>query len=88
MEKISTLFTHCKFLRLLPVFLLLLFSIKAQTQVITYEDSWGESGFTLPVENSGGVEINFSITKFELIAKDIGGSTMSSIHLSGIFLPV
>ena len=87
MEKISTLFAHCKFLRLLPVFLLLLFSIKAQSQVITYEDSWGESGFTLQMENSGGVEINFSITKFELIAKDIGGSTMSSIHLPGIFLP-
>jgi len=87
MKKISTFFANCKFLRSLPVFLLLLFFIKAQAQVITYEDSWGESGFTLPMENPGGVEINFSITNFELKAKDIGGSTMSSIHLPGIFLP-
>ena len=87
MEKISTIFANRNFLRLLPVFLLLLFSIKVQAQVITYEDSWGESSFSLQMENPSGVEVNFSITQYELQSRDIGGAMMSIIHLPGIFLP-
>ncbi len=81
MEKISTLSTSRNIL--LTVFLSLLLSFSAQSQVVNYQDSWGESGFTLEMENTGGVQINFSITQFEIEEVDVGGTMMKLVHLPG-----
>ena len=59
----------------------------AKPQVVSYQDSWGDPGFTLDMENPGGVQINFSITQFEIKEIDIDGMPMKTLHLPGIFLP-
>jgi hypothetical protein len=58
-----------------------------QSQVVNYGDSWGESGFTLEMESTGGVQINFSITQFEMKEIEIDGVMMKSVHIPGVFLP-
>lgn len=92
MEKISTLFTSLPCLQtgrnfLLPVFLFILFSFNARPQIVNYGDSWGEPGFTLEMENPGGVQLNFSITQFEMADVNVGGFVMKSVHIPGVFLP-
>ncbi len=85
MEKISTLLTSQKIL--LTVLLSFLLSFNLQPQVINYNDSWGEQGFTLEMESAGGVQINFSVTQFELKEIEIDGIMMKSVHIPGVFLP-
>ncbi|MFZ2866061.1 MAG: C25 family cysteine peptidase [Ignavibacteriaceae bacterium] len=68
-------------------FLCLLLSIKVNAQVISYSDSWGKSGFTLETESASGIQINFSISEFEMLDVYIEELNMKSIHLPGIFLP-
>ena len=85
MEKISTFSTSRNiFLTGLLSFLL---AFNVQPQVVNYQDSWGEPGFTLEMENPGGVQINFSITQFEIGEIDVDGVLMKSLHLPGVFLP-
>ncbi|NNJ52369.1 MAG: hypothetical protein HKP17_04310, partial [Ignavibacteriaceae bacterium] len=85
MEKISTLFAGKNFV--LPAFLALFISFIAKPQVVNYGDSWGQSGFTLIAENTGGVQLNFSITQFQMEDVDVNGSVLKSIHIPGVFLP-
>jgi len=54
---------------------------------VSYQDSWGDTGFTLEMENPGGVHLNFSITQFEMEEIMIGESLMKSVHIPGVFLP-
>ena len=83
MEKKSTLSTS----PIITILLLLLFAFTTNSQVINYQDSWGESGFTLVAENPGGVQLNFSITQFQMDDIDVNGATMKSVHIPGAFLP-
>jgi len=54
---------------------------------IVYGDSWGKAGFTLEQSGINGANINFSVTRFALVNKQINGETMQSIQLPGAFLP-
>ncbi len=83
MEKISAYKT---FKTLLPVFFLLLSGV-LQPQVVNYGDSWGESGFTLVTESQNGIQLNFSITQFDMQDVDVDGTIMKSVHIPGVFLP-
>ncbi|MCW9094518.1 MAG: hypothetical protein OQJ74_01590, partial [Ignavibacteriaceae bacterium] len=85
MEKKSTLSTS-RYISL-TIFLIVLLAFNIKPQVVNYQDSWGESGFTLEMENPGGVQINFSITQFEIDEIDIDGIPMKTLHLPGVFLP-
>ena len=69
------------------VLFFLLIAFKVQPQVVNYQDSWGEPRFTLETENPGGVQINFSISQFEIEEIDIDGVMMKSLHLPGVYLP-
>ncbi len=84
-EKLSTLSISRNIF--LTAFLSVLLTFTVQSQVVNYQDSWGESGFTLESENPSGVQINFSITQFEIEEIDIDGMIMKSIHLPEVFLP-
>jgi len=86
-EKFFTIFTNRKSIPALLITLFLLLSNSIIGQPITYSDSWGEQGYSLLYENPGGIELNFSITYFELNEKNIEGIMMSSVHLPSVFLP-
>ena len=85
MEKLSTLSTSRTVL--LSIFLSLFLISNSQSQVVSYQDSWGDTGFTLEMENPGGVHLNFSITQFEMEEIMIGESLMKSVHIPGVLLP-
>jgi len=85
-EKFFTVFTSCKSIPSILITLFLLANVIV-AQPVTYNDSWGEQGYSLLSENSGGIELNFSITQFELRENNINGTFMSSVHLPGVFLP-
>lgn len=85
MEKLSTLSAiRGLYLSLLLIFL---FSVNLQSQVVSYQDSWGAQGFTMESSTPGGMQINYSISQFDMQEVDIKGTMMKSIHLPGIFLP-
>jgi hypothetical protein len=57
------------------------------SQEINYQDSWGKAGFSLMTENSNGVQLNFSITQFQMDEVDVAGTMMKAVHIPGVFLP-
>ncbi len=83
--KLSTLSTNPNIF--LTALLILFLAFSVQPQVVNYSDNWGESGFTLEMENAGVVQLNFSITQFETEEINIGGILMKSVHIPGVFLP-
>ena len=85
MEKLSTLSITRLFL--FSAFFCFLFTFTLQSQTFNYNDSWGSSGFTLEAANPSGVQINFSITQFEMQETEINDMMMKTLHLPGIFLP-
>ncbi len=56
-------------------------------ELISYSDSWGESGFNLTWENPSGIEIVFSVNDFNFEDKLIEGNSMKAIQLPGTILP-
>ncbi|MBC8205453.1 MAG: hypothetical protein H8E87_08090, partial [FCB group bacterium] len=56
-------------------------------EVITYSDSWGESGFNLIDQDNSGVEIVFSITNMYIEDLVVDNQVMKEVQLPGIFLP-
>ncbi len=87
MQQNFTIFTHHKSIPALTLLLVFLLSGFIFSQPINYNDSWGNQGYTLLSESSGGIEINFSITSFEIQERSINGTTMSTVHLPSVFLP-
>ncbi|MCD4771990.1 MAG: T9SS type A sorting domain-containing protein [Bacteroidales bacterium] len=63
------------------------FSITANSQKTTYDDSWGKAGFTLTSEKNTGVQINYSINEFSFNDIIIDKENMKNIILPGHFLP-
>ena len=87
MDKKFTIFTSRFFLPAFTILFLILCNFNVQAQTVTYPDSWGNSGAALVSGNQNGVEVNFSITEFELNEVIIDGIPMVSIQLPGVFLP-
>ncbi len=86
MEK-QYIFLNSSFLRVLPFLLVLVLPFQAESQTITYADSWHEAGITLARATSMGVEINYSTRQFQMDDIDINGAVMKKIVLQGVFLP-
>jgi hypothetical protein len=84
-EKKSTL-SIIRFIHL-PLLLTLLFSLCIQAQEFNYSDSWGTQGYTLETEGPSGIQLNFSITRFDMQEIEIEGTMMKTVHLPGVFLP-
>ncbi len=59
----------------------------SEPTVITYDDSWGQAGFTLEQSDPTGVEVNFSINEFYLDEVVINNENMQNVILPGVFLP-
>ncbi len=70
-----------------PFLLVLFLSIRANSQTITYSDSWHKVGISLAEAFANGVEINYSTSQFQMNDVNINGSTMKKIMLPGVFLP-
>ncbi len=68
-------------------FFVIVFTCTAYSEVITYDDSWGQAGFTLEQSGPTGVEVNFSIDEFTLDEVVINNENMQNVILPGVFLP-
>ncbi|MDP8202394.1 MAG: C25 family cysteine peptidase [Candidatus Tenebribacter burtonii] len=73
---------------LLIIFMVFTLSLSANlNQVVEYNYSWDEQGFTLEYQNSSGVQINHSIKKLNFEEQEINREMLQIINLSGNFLP-
>jgi hypothetical protein len=70
----------------LLVFILLIFSVRVNSQVFGYPDSWGKSGFNLAAGGVNSVEVTYSVTGFRLEDELINGKAMKNISLPGALL--
>ncbi len=59
----------------------------AYAEVITFDNPWGQQGFTLVSQGSNGVEVIFSQKSFALEDLDVNGETMKTIQIPGVILP-
>ena len=67
--------------------LLLVFTLSLQAEIITYNDAWNQSGFSLINSDVAGVDVTFSIEQFMLEEMNLDGRIMNNIILPGIILP-
>ncbi|MBN2364991.1 MAG: hypothetical protein EH225_02575, partial [Calditrichaeota bacterium] len=72
--------------KLVTIVFLFLFS-GLQAEVITYNDSWGATGFNLESQKLQGVEVIFSLSHIYLENQMINGENLQTLHIPGIFLP-
>jgi hypothetical protein len=68
------------------VVLVALASMVFASQVIEYNDSWSDAGFSLEQRNSSGVTVNYSIKKFSLTDIRIEGENMVNVLLPDVML--
>jgi hypothetical protein len=74
--------------KVLPFLTVLLFlSATLFAQRYAYDDNWDKPGFNLKQASPQSVEINYSVTEFTLLDKEISGEAMKEIALPGQFLP-
>lgn len=73
---------------MLTLLLVSLFTaVSSFAQKTTYTDSWGKAGYTLQTQNRSGIQVNYSITEFELTDVNIKGENLKTIVLPEAFLP-
>jgi Peptidase family C25/Propeptide_C25/FlgD Ig-like domain len=58
-----------------------------QPQVIQFNDSWGDQGFSLQQQSVFGIQINHSIERFILSEEDVDGEILHTVSLPGNILP-
>ncbi|MCK5051914.1 MAG: T9SS type A sorting domain-containing protein [Candidatus Cloacimonetes bacterium] len=56
------------------------------SQVVEYNDSWSNAGFSLEQRNSSGVTVNYSIKEFSLTDIRINGENMVNVLLPDVLL--
>ena len=56
------------------------------SQVIEYNDSWSDAGFSLEQRNSSGVIVNYSIKEFSLNDIRIDGENLVNVLLPDVLL--
>ena len=59
----------------------------AFAESIIFNDSWGDAGFNLVMENADRVEVVYSIEEMFIEDLLIEGQTMQMVYLPGVFLP-
>lgn len=74
--------------QVLLLFAALIAALSGFSQHFDFEDAWGNTGLTLTGESAKGVEINFSITSFDIVDNDeVDGHPMKAIQMPQVFLP-
>ena len=58
-----------------------------QSQIIEYNDSWNEQGFSLEQQSGIGVQLNYSIKQLIVGEENINGELMQTVSLPGNILP-
>ncbi len=77
-------FTNYSFLTLLMA----AFSVMTlHAQEFTYQDSWGDAGFTLEKQTRSNVQVNYSIDQFRLADTRINDEEMQNIEMAGALIP-
>jgi len=61
-------------------------SLPAQSQKMTFNDSWGKQGVSLTNQSTQGVEINFSLSKYTITDTRVGRAEMKTISMPGVML--
>ncbi len=56
------------------------------SQVVVYNDSWSNSGFSLEQRNNSGVTVNYSIKEFSLTDIRVNGEDMVNVFLPDVLL--
>ena len=56
-------------------------------QSYRFDDSWGKQGITLLDNKQSGVQLNYSITDFQINTLNLKGEDLKTIHLPEVFLP-
>lgn len=71
------------------IFASILFSLtmSGMAQERRYNDSWGKQGISIVSESKGAMTLNYSVTEFEMIAKNRDQSGEVHISLPNHFLP-
>ena len=52
-----------------------------------YSGNWGKAGYTVELQNSSKILINYSIEEFLITNLDVNGETFQNLELPGHFLP-
>ncbi len=58
-----------------------------QTQIIEFNDSWSEHGFSMEQQSSLGVQLNHSIKQIIMGEENINGELLQTVSLPGNILP-
>lgn len=66
---------------------LVLFTQPISSQVVTYQDNWGNHGISVLSQNESTLLINHSLAEFYMEDAGIDGSDAKAIHTPGVFLP-
>ena len=85
-------FTHAIAKKNLPVIALtlifmIMLPLASHSEVIKFDDSWGNAGFNLISQDASGVEVVFSIEEMNFGELEIEGYNYTTIGLPGVFLP-
>jgi len=57
------------------------------SEVVTFQNCWGDAGWNLVTQSSSGVEIIFSIEKLYFEEIIVDDDTMTIVSIPGIFIP-
>ncbi len=57
------------------------------SQIVEYQNSWGDQGITLKSQTSSAVSVNFSITDVVIGDLNYNNEMLKTISLPGVFLP-
>jgi len=71
---------------LMIIILVAFASMVFASQVIEYNDSWADAGFSLEQRNSSGVTVNYSIKEFSLNDIRINGENLVNVLLPDVLL--
>ena len=71
----------------LAITFLLLLAPTSNSEVVNFNDSWGNAGFNLVSQDASGVEVIFSIEELYFGELELEGATYSTVGVPGIFLP-
>jgi len=61
--------------------------LTAINEDVVYSDNWNQHGFSVEVQNSNSLKLNYSIEKFQFSEIEIDNEVLTNINLPGVFLP-
>ncbi len=75
-------------INIVAVLSLFIFSnIYSQTQTVSFKDAKDKNGINILKQTASGLELEFSIDKYFIEKKELGGTSMDKITIEGVFLP-